>query len=101
MTSGGKEKFAHFLEILYHKDMTTRVQEFVELKLKNAQYRYDKELKQWAGWIKGFPGAYGQGKTRAEVKLELADAVEDLVLLSLYDRKKIKGFPFKVSARYA
>ena len=70
------------------------MQEFVEKIIARAHYEYDDSIERWAGWIEGFPGVYAQGKRVEEVRQELALTLEEYLLLSIRERKKIPGFAF-------
>lgn len=71
-----------------------KISEFIEKKLKEAVYEYDESVKSWATWIKGMPGVYGQGKTVEEAREELAEILEEYLLVSLKEGKTIPGFAF-------
>lgn len=81
--------------------MTFKIQQFVEDKLLNAEYEFDKSVGQWAGWIKGFPGVYAQGNSIELARRELAEVLEEYVLVSLQEKKKVKGFNIKLLQNYA
>lgn len=46
-------------------------------------YAYDERLRVWATSTPICPGAFGQGRTRASAKKDLASAIRDLVRLAL------------------
>ncbi len=81
--------------------MVTKLQKFIESKLLSAQYEYDSSVKQWVGWVRGFPGVYGQGDSVEAVRQELAEMVEEYVLTSLQEKRKISGFSFSPIFHYA
>ena len=68
-----------------------KMQKFVEDKLSNAEYRLDDSVKEWCGWIKGFPGVYAQGDSVESVRQDLAEMLEEYVFVSLLKDKKVKG----------
>ncbi len=41
--------------------MELKTQQFIEKALLRAEYKFDASVKQWVGWVKGFPGIYAQG----------------------------------------
>lgn len=75
-----------------------KISEFIEKKLKEATYEYDKSVKSWAAWIESLPGVYGQGETVEEVRKELTEVLEEYILISLQEGKKVPGF--KIPARH-
>jgi len=81
--------------------MKVKIQQFVEDKLEHAEYAFDEGVKQWAGWIKGFPGVYSQGKSIEGVRRELAEMMEEYILTTLQKKKKIKGLNIKPILHYA
>lgn len=72
--------------------MNLKVQNFVEKNLSHARYEYDRGVKSWAGWIEGFPGVYAQGKTIEAARDELGEILEEFLLISLQEKRKVKGF---------
>lgn len=76
--------------------MLSKTQQFIEKALLNAEYEFDDEIKEWAVWIKGFPGIYAQRKTIEETRNELAEIFEEYLIVSLRERRKIKGFDFNL-----
>ena len=81
--------------------MSTRLQQFIESKLLAAQYEYDPSVKQWVGWVRGFPGIYSQAGTVEAARQELAEMIEEYILSSLREKKRVKGFFFNPSFHYA
>lgn len=81
--------------------MITKLQKFIESKLLSAQYEYDPSVKQWVGWLRGFPGVYGQGDSVEAVRQELAEMLEEYTITSLQENKKVKGFSFTPIIHYA
>ncbi len=83
--------------------MKLSFQEFVEKVLSRARYEYDDSVKQWAAWVEGFPGIYAQGKKIEEVRQDLASTIEEYVLISIREGKKVPGFalPRKAHAKAA
>ena len=66
--------------------------EYIEKLLAGAKYEYDDSVRQWAAWIEGFPGVYAQGKRVEDVRQELVSALEEHILLSIREGKRIPGF---------
>jgi len=42
--------------------MVSKTQQFIEKTLLTAEYEFDDEVKEWAGWISELPGIYAQKK---------------------------------------
>lgn len=76
--------------------MTLRTQQFVEKMLSHAEYEFDGSVKEWAGWIKGFPGIYAQAKDVETLRQELAEMLEEYLFLSFQQKKSVKGFDMKI-----
>lgn len=76
---------------------------YIEKILSRAEYEYDPSVRQWAGWIGGFRGVYAQGKRIEEVRQELASVLEEYLLLSVREGKRIPGFsvPRRIHAKAA
>lgn len=72
--------------------MKTSVQEYIEKMLQRANYEYDESVKMWAGSVTGVPGVYAQGASVEAVRQELSEVLEENLLLSIRDKKKIVGF---------
>jgi len=79
-------------EMCYPKFMESKFLNYINQLMKKAHYEYDASVKEWAGWIGGFPGVYAQGKSVEEVRSELMSAVEDYLLVDLKRGRKIPGF---------
>jgi len=74
--------------------MKLQVQDFVEKHLSRAHYEFDDSVKSFAAWIEGFPGVYAQGKTIEEARGELGEILEEYLLVSIQEKRKVKGFTF-------
>ena len=81
--------------------MGLKIQQFVEDKLLNAKYEFDETVGQWAGWIKGFPGVYAQADSIELARTELAEVLEEYVLVSLQEKRKVRGLNIKLVQNYA
>ncbi len=62
--------------------------------LTKATYKYDESVKRWAAWINEVPGVYAQAPTIEEARKDLASVLEDYVLVSLSEGKRVPGFNF-------
>ena len=72
--------------------MELKLHQYIISQMKRAHYEYDPSVKAWAGWIKGLPGIYAQGKNVEEVRAELILTLEDSLLIDFKEGKKIPGF---------
>jgi predicted RNase H-like HicB family nuclease len=54
---------------------------YIEKLLKKASYEYDDETKSWCASINELPGAYAQADTVEKVRQELAEVIEDYVIV--------------------
>jgi len=76
--------------------MTLKTQQFIEKELVNAEYVFDDSVKEWSGWIRGFPGIYAQAKDIEGVRQELAETLEEFLFLSFQKKQPVKGFDIKI-----
>lgn len=74
-----------------------RTQEFIETKISNAEYKFDKSVNEWVGWINDFPGIYAQGRTIESVRNELVEMLEDYLFISLQEGRDLRELGIKVS----
>ncbi|MBI3632317.1 MAG: hypothetical protein HY225_02620 [Candidatus Vogelbacteria bacterium] len=77
--------------------MKLLIEQYVENRLKQAQYEFDGDLKVWVGWIDNVKGVFSQARTLEGVRGELAEILEEHLLLSIYKGKKpsVLGSEFK------
>ncbi len=61
----------------------------VDLYLRDAQYEYDAETRQWCAWVERLPGAYAQASTVEGARSQLAEVIEDYILVSLYNQDPV------------
>ena len=81
--------------------MHLKIQQFVEDNLERAEYKFDDSVKQWAGWVNGLPGIYAQADSIELARRDLAEVIEEFVIVSLREKKKVKGLGLKPLPRYA
>lgn len=62
--------------------MKLYITQYIENLLSKAEYEYDPETKSWCASIKDLPGAYAQADTVEEVRSQLAEVIEDYILVS-------------------
>ena len=72
--------------------MELSINSYIKKILKKADYEYDKQTKSWCASVGDLPGAYAQANTKKEVKERLAEVVEDYILVSIYQRKRLPNF---------
>ena len=72
--------------------MKLYITQYVENLLRRAEYEYDKETKSWCASVKNLPGAYAQADTIEEVREQLAEVIEDYILVSLQEKHPLPGF---------
>lgn len=77
--------------------MELKTQQFVEKALSKAEYKFDGSVKQWVGWIKGFPGIYAQEKNLESVRQTLAEMLEEFLFASFQQKRKVSGFNIKTN----
>lgn len=77
----------------------------IEGYLKHAQYEYDEGVGAWCAWVVGLPGAYAQADTVEDVRDQLAEVIEDYILVSIYNKNPIpelqkfaKLVPYEINA---
>lgn len=73
---------------------------YIAEQLKKAKYEYDPEAKMWCAWAPELPGAYAQANTVEAVRTELAEVVEDYVMLAIQKGEGKKLFK-KLRKSYA
>ena len=79
--------------------MESTFSKYIERMLAKATYEYDESVKQWAAWVGDMPGVYAQAPTVEETRRELSSVLEDYVLVSLSEGKRIPGFIFTGSPK--
>lgn len=65
--------------------------QYIQKLLQKAHYEYDSSIKDWVGWIAGYPGVYAQGRTVEDVRTDLASVLEDFLVMDLQEGKRIPG----------
>ena len=65
---------------------------YIEEFLKSAQYEYDKATDSWCASVPGLPGAYAQADTVEQVREQLAEVIEDYILVSIHQQENLQGF---------
>ncbi|RLC33455.1 MAG: type II toxin-antitoxin system HicB family antitoxin [Candidatus Nealsonbacteria bacterium] len=80
--------------------MKLYITQYIENLLRKAEYEYDKETGSWCASVADLPGVYAQGDTVEETREQLAEVIEDYILVSLREKQRLPGFkkPIKVHA---
>lgn len=81
--------------------MKLYIAQYIENLLHKAEYEYDKKTKSWCASVKELPGVYAQADTLEDVRSQLAEVIEDYILVSLQERQplpRFKKLPTKVHA---
>ncbi len=63
--------------------MNLYMMNYIESMLRRANYEFDEQTKSWCASIDALPGAYAQADTIEDVRAELAEVIEEYVLISL------------------
>lgn len=72
--------------------MELYITNYIEKLLRKAEYEYDKATKSWCASVADLPGAYAQADTVEEIREQLAEVIEDYILISLQERQRLPGF---------
>jgi len=64
---------------------------YIESMLRRANYEFDEQTKSWCASLDVLPGAYAQADTVEEVRSELAEVIEEYVLVSLQEGRQLPG----------
>lgn len=81
------------IEINFSKNiMKSYIISYIENFLRRAEYEYDKETKSWCASVKDLPGVYAQADSVEEVREQLAEVIEDYILVSLQEKHPLPGF---------
>jgi len=81
--------------------MKLYITHYIENILRKAEYEYDEETRSWCASVKNLPGAYAQANTVEKVREQLAEVIEDYILVSLREKHPLPGFkklPTKIHA---
>ena len=72
---------------------------YVEEVLKKAKYEYGDATNSWCAMVDVLPGAYAQADTLEEARAQLAQVIEEYVLVSLVNGDKlptVKNLDFSI-----
>ena len=69
---------------------------YIENLIKKADYEYDEETKSWCASIDELPGAYAQADTVEKARQQLAEVIEDYIIVSLKENQKLPNFNIRI-----
>lgn len=72
--------------------MNLYIANYIEKLLKKAKYEYDKETKSWCASVKDLPGAYAQADSVEKAREQLAEVIEDYILVSIQEKQTLPRF---------
>jgi predicted RNase H-like HicB family nuclease len=72
--------------------MKLYIAKYIENLLRKAEYEYDEKTKSWCASIEDLPGVYAQADTVEEVREQLAEVIEDYILINLQEKQPLPGF---------
>ena len=72
--------------------MKLYITHYVENLLSRAEYEYDEKTRSWCASVKDLPCAYAQADSVEEVRQQLAEVIEDYILISLQEKLPLPGF---------
>lgn len=81
--------------------MKLYIAHYIENLLRKAEYEYDNETKSWCASVKELPGVYAQADTVEQTREQLAEVIEDYILVNLRENQPLPGFkklPAKIYA---
>ena len=72
------------------------INNYIEGMLKKVRYEYDQEAKSWCAILKELPGVYAQADTVEEARQQVAEVIEDYLIVSLRENQKLPSFNKKI-----
>ena len=72
--------------------MNLYITNFIDKMLRRAIYEYDKQTQTWCASVAALPGAYAQADSVEEARAELAEIIEEYVLVSLQEKHPLPEF---------
>jgi len=64
----------------------------IEKMLRRANYEFDKQTNSWCASVDDLPGVYAQADSVEQVRTELAEVIEEYVLVSLQEGHPLPEF---------
>ncbi|MEA2065418.1 MAG: type II toxin-antitoxin system HicB family antitoxin [Patescibacteria group bacterium] len=68
------------------------INNYIEQMLKKVRYEYDQETKSWCAILKELPGVFAQADTVEEARQQVAEVIEDYLIVSLQKNHKLPDF---------
>ncbi|MFH1412672.1 MAG: DUF1902 domain-containing protein [bacterium] len=75
------------------------INNYIEKMLKKVRYEFDEETKSWCAVLKELPGVYAQADTVEEVRQQVAEVIEDYIIISLQNNHNLFAFEKKVNLK--
>ncbi len=72
--------------------MNLYIVKYVETMLRRANYEFDDQTNSWCASVDALPGVYAQADTVEDVRAELAEVIEEYVLVSLQEGHPLPKF---------
>lgn len=77
------------------------IYQYIEKMLVKADYEFDPKTKSWCARIDELPGVYAQADTVEEVRTQLAEVIEEYILVSLQKGHPLPDFRKKLTRSHA
>ena len=75
---------------------------YIAKQLAKAKYEFDPNTKSWCAWVSSLPGVYAQAESVEEVRSELADVIEEYIIVKLKSGQNLPQFRIhKTHKQYA
>jgi len=68
------------------------INNYIEKMLKKVKYQYDENTKSWCAILEELPGVYAQADTVEAVRQQVAEVIEDYIIVSLQKNQELKSF---------
>ena len=65
---------------------------YIEKMLGKAEYAYDNETKSWCVVLDDLPGVYAQADSVEQARQQMAEVIEDYIIVSLRQNNKLPFF---------
>ena len=75
------------------------INNYIEKMLKKVKYEYDEETKSWCAILKELPGVYAQADSVEDVRQQVAEVIEDFIIVSLQKEHKLPSFNKKINLK--
>ncbi|MFH1192421.1 MAG: DUF1902 domain-containing protein [bacterium] len=77
------------------------INNYIEKMLKKVQYEYDAETKSWCAILKDLPGVYAQADNIEDARQQVAEVIEDYIIVSLQKHQELAVFKENKNIIYA